>query len=532
MRMLGLCAVLLLTLVGTAFAQSIVFTNVNVVPMDGAGVLPDQVVVVDGGTIAALGPTGSLEPPVGSTIIDGQGGYLMPGLADMHMHLVGDFTYRDPEQLLFFLAQGTTTVRVLGAPPLALKWRDEVLSGELVGPRIYAMGPTLVGNYGDEMGVRAIILGMDAARFIVPVLLALIIVLVFRRFRSRRSAAIAGTAGLAIGGALFLSEQPPLNMLNPIFDVPQAHVFENRASPTRAVVSKYRSDGYDGVKLYDGLTERQFLTAVAAAEREGLYSVGHLLNQVPLEVQLSSGLQGVAHVDEFLSHHWIGYNMGKNPDPQYEELRNYPVDASTIPQTVQLVVDNEVSVVSNLSTDEALYKLLLDLEGTLAEPRFAEFRPDYVRDWKTRGRHFGPFAGQGEYRRDEIQPFLSAMVKALHDAGAQITIGTDAGGFTPEGSIPSDIHRELELLVDAGLTNYDALTAGTRTAGQIIYDMTGDVQGTVSVGSAADLILLSGNPLNNVSATRERVGVMANGIWFPQEDLDSFATDYLTSREW
>ncbi len=243
-------------------------------------------------------------------------------------------------------------------------------------------------------------------------------------------------------------------------------------------------------------------------------------------------MQGVSHVDEFLSHHWIGYNTGKEPDPQYDELRNYPVDASTIPQTVKLVIENDVSVVSNLSTDEALYKLLLDLEGTLDEPRFAEFRQDYVQDWKTRGRHFGPFAGQGEYRRDEIQPFLSAMVKALHDAGVPIPIGTDAGGFTPEGSIPSDIHRELELLVDAGLTSYEALAAGTRTAGQIINEMTGDVQGTVSVGSAADLILLSGNPLDNVSATRERVGVMANGIWFAQPELDELAADYLASREW
>ena len=113
-----------------------------------------------------------------------------------------------------------------------------------------------------------------------------------------------------------------------------------------------------------------------------------------------------------------------------------------------------------------------------------------------------------------------------------ITTGTDAGGFTPEGSIPGDIHRELELLVDAGLTHYDALAAGTRTAGRLITEMTGDVQGTVTVGSAADLLLLSANPLNNVSATRERVGVMANGAWFPQKDMNRLVADYLRSREW
>ncbi|MDJ0640170.1 MAG: hypothetical protein QNJ20_15170 [Paracoccaceae bacterium] len=146
------------------------------------------------------------------------------------------------------------------------------------------MEPTLVGNYDDELGIRTIVLGYDAARIVLPMLLALIVALVFKRYRTRRAALVASAAGLVVGVALYISELPPLNILNPIFDAPQAHVFEDRASPTQAITSKYRRDGYNGVKLYDGLTERQFLAAVSAAEREGLYSVGHLLNQVPLEV--------------------------------------------------------------------------------------------------------------------------------------------------------------------------------------------------------------------------------------------------------
>ncbi|MDJ0630177.1 MAG: amidohydrolase family protein [Rhodobacter sp.] len=533
MRASGLSAALIVFLVSAAIADTTAFLNVNVVPMDEARVLSDHVVLVEDQTIIELGPRGEVDIPDGATIVDGGGGYLMPGLADMHMHLVGSKAYSDPEQLLFFLAQGTTTIRVLGAPPITLEWRKKVQSGELVGPTIYAMGPTLVGNYGDELGIGTVVRGLNAARIGVPVVLALLLVSSVRRFRSRRSATLAGVSGLAVGGVLFVTELPPLNWLNPVFDAPQAHVFEDRAGPVRSTIFRYAVEGYDGIKLYDGLTGSQFLAGAAEAKAQGLYSIGHLLNQVPLEDQLASGLREVAHVDEFLSHHWVGYNMGVDTDPAYDALRDYPVDAVSIPQTVDLVVRNGVAVVSNLSTDEALYRLLLDLEGTLAEPRFSAFRPDYVQGWKVAGRHFGPFAGQGEYRRDEIQPFLSALVKALHDAGVPITTGTDAGGFTPEGSIPSDIHRELELLVEAGLSSFEALSAGTAIAGYIIGNMTGDNdQGTIDVGKQADLILLSSNPLEDVSATRRRMGVMANGHWYRQTDLDKMVDDYLASRDW
>jgi len=395
------------------------------------------------------------------------------------------------------------------------------------------MGPTLVGNHDNANGIAPVILGMNLARFLIPLVLALAAALTIRRWRSLRDVLTASGLGIAIGGVLVASELPRLNTFNPIFDVPQSHVLEDRSAPAKAIVSRYAADGYDGVKLYDGLTVEQFMAGVAEADRQGLYTTGHLLHQVPLEKQLASGLKEVAHVDEFLSHHWIGYNLGQNPDPRYAESFDFPVDTASVSKTAEMVVEGGLAVVSNMSTDEALYRLLLDLDGTLDQPPFTEFRPDLVNAWRTEGRHHGPFVGQGAYRRDEIQPFLSALVKALRDAGVPILTGTDAGGFAPEGSIPSDIHRELELLVDAGLTNFEALSAGTRSAGQIAAVMTGeDAHGMVTVGSAADLVLLKANPLENVSATRQRFGVMANGVWYPQKQLDKMVSDYLSAREW
>lgn len=192
--------------------------------------------------------------------------------------------------------------------------------------------------------------------------------------------------------------------------------------------------------------------------------------------------------------------------------------------------ENDVNIVSNLSLDESLVNMIFEPAKTLARPEYRVARPELIESWLKDGRQNGPFAKQGPYRRDMEMDFFYALVKALNDAGVIITIGTDTAPFT-EGSLPSHIHRELELLVKAGLSNFDALSAGTRNVGLIFDRMNADGRfGTVEVGQRADLILLRENPLENVSATRDRLGVMVRGKWHTQEALnarvDAFVATY------
>ena len=71
-------------------------------------------------------------------------------------------------------------------------------------------------------------------------------------------------------------------------------------------------------------------------------------------------------------------------------------------------------------------------------------------------------------------------------------------------------------------TPFDALSAATRHPGDVIAKMTGqDDSGTVALGKRADLVLLSDNPLENISNTRGRIGVMVRGQWFTQSELDT-----------
>lgn len=142
--------------------------HVHVVPMDREIVLKDQVVLVEGGRIAAVGPAGDVEVPAGAQVVDGAGQWLIPGLADMHVHLWAT------SDCALFLANGVTTVRNMFGSALQLQWRREIESGERLGPRIYTAGPIIDGSppiwpgstvVTDPAAADAVVLAQKAAGY-------------------------------------------------------------------------------------------------------------------------------------------------------------------------------------------------------------------------------------------------------------------------------------------------------------------------------------------------------------------------------
>lgn len=128
--------------------QAIVFTDVNVVPMDRDRVLTGYTVVVQGDRIVDMGPTPRVAVPRGAVRIDGQGRYLMPGLGEMHAHIPpGNATDAEIEKVLAYYAlNGVTTVRGMLGAPRHLGYRERAARGELLSPTIYTTGPSLNGT--------------------------------------------------------------------------------------------------------------------------------------------------------------------------------------------------------------------------------------------------------------------------------------------------------------------------------------------------------------------------------------------------
>ena len=138
---------------GQARAQEppgpIVFTNVNILPMSSDEVVPNRYVVVSGGVITAVGPADEVDAPRGASVINGRGGYLMPGLAEMHAHVPpGANPPRDEvEDILFlYIANGITTIRGMLGSAYQIPLAGEIERGEVLGPNFYVGAPSLNGG--------------------------------------------------------------------------------------------------------------------------------------------------------------------------------------------------------------------------------------------------------------------------------------------------------------------------------------------------------------------------------------------------
>ena len=124
-----------------------VFTRVNVIPMNEEKVIKNQDIVIKDGIIAAMGESGKVKYSKEARVIDANGKYLMPGLAEMHAHVPpNDDIEQMKEVLTLFLCNGITTIRGMLGHPKHLELRNMIKSGEIVGPHFYTSGPSFNGN--------------------------------------------------------------------------------------------------------------------------------------------------------------------------------------------------------------------------------------------------------------------------------------------------------------------------------------------------------------------------------------------------
>ena len=197
---------------------------------------------------------------------------------------------------------------------------------------------------------------------------------------------------------------------------------------------------------------------------------------------------------------------------------------SLINEVAEIVAEHNAAVTATLVTNEVVLLGLEDKESLLQEREYQLMRPEMIENWRTKGR-FIKWKGQEGYRREQWRPLLMQLTKALQDRGVLLLLGTDV---SVEGIVPgASAHKELELLVEAGLTPFEALCCGTRNAGTIAKRMGVDGDwGTVEVGKRADLLLLGKNPLEEISNTQSQLGVMLRGRWLPKSELDQLVTDF------
>jgi imidazolonepropionase-like amidohydrolase len=131
--------VMAMTAVGQA-AETVAVTSVNLVDVETGQIIPDTTVVIQGDQIVSVGNPANISLPESAEIVDGSGGFLIPGLWDVHVHL----SYQRESALLALVANGVTYVRDTGSHLSEIEaWRGQIASGEIAGPEILRAGPIL-----------------------------------------------------------------------------------------------------------------------------------------------------------------------------------------------------------------------------------------------------------------------------------------------------------------------------------------------------------------------------------------------------
>jgi hypothetical protein len=132
------------------------FVGVNVIPMDRNRVIESQTVVVRDGRIVSIGPQASASVPAGAMRIDGRGKYLMPGLAEMHAHVLGPQAANsetlNKDIMFLYIANGITTIRAMLGAPNQLVLREQLQTGEVLGPTMFVAAPSLNGQSAPDPG--------------------------------------------------------------------------------------------------------------------------------------------------------------------------------------------------------------------------------------------------------------------------------------------------------------------------------------------------------------------------------------------
>ncbi|MGE0555368.1 MAG: amidohydrolase family protein [Gemmatimonadales bacterium] len=449
---------LVLFLASTASAQQTVIDRVTVIDGTGGAPLRNAVVVIEQGRIRAVGPSGSMALPAGAERIDGGGGYLVPGFVEMHAHV----------------ALGPIEVDRSGAQPV-MKLLPDPEGTRRALALLLASGITTARDPGGPAVTTVAV---------------------------RDSVA----DGQLVGPRLFVAGE--------VIDRTQ---FPGLSRPVetpdevRREVRRQAALGVDMIKLYAWLTPELVQAGIEEAHRFGIPAIAHLMNTT-WTVAARSGLDGIVHV--------VGWSPELLPErvrARYHEMQAggsqflygwlelVDLDAPELDRAVDALAARRMHLDPTLVVFERAVRG--DDPAITQNPHLAQASPALLANWRAFFTFSAGWTKEDFARARAAWPKALGLTKKLYDRGVLITAGTDANN---PWTVPGEsYHRELELLVEAGIPPLDVLRIATRNGAEALGILA--ETGTIEAGKRADLVLLAQDPTASISATRSVQWVMQGG---------------------
>lgn len=273
-------------------------------------------------------------------------------------------------------------------------------------------------------------------------------------------------------------------------------------SPAQAIqrVREQKKQGWDLLKVHPGVPRDAYDAMAQTAAEVDIDFAGHVPVDVGLIHALTKRQRTIDHLDGYIE--YLGATTG-------------PIDAAKLQDLVRRTREQGVAVVPTM----VLWDTIIGAHAlsTLIEFDELKYMPaQEVAAWRASYEKRIAAPGFDAAAARATAANRQKVLKALSDGGVEVLFGTDS---PQQFSVPGfSIHREMQAMHAAGMSSYDILRSATRNVAEHMGEA--GQFGVVAPGARADLVLLKGNPLEDIGHVARQAGVMVRGQWLSEQEIE------------
>ncbi|WP_299438104.1 amidohydrolase family protein [uncultured Aquimarina sp.] len=273
------------------------------------------------------------------------------------------------------------------------------------------------------------------------------------------------------------------------------------------MVKMHKERGYDFLKIADNLPKEMYLKLIEETTKHNIPIIGHGQRKLPLEYSLK--MKSIAHIEEFMNI----FSSEQKEDPKYLKQAAIKIKKSGVYVSPTLGI---FEMIGRYADDQKFEVLKKSDEIKYLPEKYAAYCMSDSIHYRTNSWFTAP---ESLVRLQKELQWQKKFTKILSDENVSLLAGSDTYGlFLPGFSL----HRELELICEAGLSPYETLKTVTVNPAKYLNR---ESSGTIAEGKFADLVLLNKNPLENIQNTKTIEGVVLKGKWLDRKTLDLMLKD-------